>query len=92
MILDKYTQFKPFSIWEPRWHDKRVLLKASKVGEHNKIVFSKSKSLGTDPFYVDGKTVKRYPKEYNGGTWCYAVPLDKLEPLEISENSELDLK
>lgn len=92
MILDKYTQLHYFEIWEPRWKDKVVLLAAHKVGTHNKIKFTKTPSMGTEPYYIDGKTVKKYKKESNGRLMCYAVPLDKLEPLELSENSYLDLK
>lgn len=89
--FDRLTQFHVFSIFEPRYHDQRVLLKANKVGEHNKIIFTKAKSMGTDPYYVSGKMVKKYPKVSNGTIWCYSVPLDKLEPLEYSENSMLEL-
>lgn len=88
MLLDKYAQTHFFEIWEPRYSDKRVLLNCRKVGTHNKIVFTKAKSMGTDPYYLSGKTIKKYPKEYNGSIFCYAVPLEKLEPLEISENTE----
>lgn len=91
MLLDKWVQLHSFSIWEPRYSDQRVLLKCSKVGEHNKIVFTKSKSMGTDPYYVSGKAVKKYAKQPNGATWVYAVPLHELSPLELSTNSVLDL-
>lgn len=92
MILDKYTQLKFFSILEPRYHDKTVLLKCEKVGAHNKVVFTRAPSMGTEPYYVSGTVAKRCKKVYNGSIFCYAVPLDKLEPLEIAVNSELDLK
>ncbi len=92
MKLDRWSQLHYFEIWEPRYYDKTVLLAANKVGTHNKIVFTKATSMGEDPYYVSGKTVKRYKKESNGRLMCYVVPLDKLEPLEISDNSHLELK
>lgn len=97
MLLDKFTQFKFFEIWDPRWKDRKVLLDAKKIGEHNKIVFTGNpktgtNSMGSDPYYVSGKEANRYPKEYNGKIFCRAVPLDVLSPLELSENSVLDLK
>lgn len=79
----KFTQFKYFEIWERRFHDNRVLLAAHKVGEHNKIVFTKDPTMGTEPYYVSGKSVKKYPKEDNGKISVYAVPIKELEPLEI---------
>jgi hypothetical protein len=48
--------------------------------------------MGTDPYYIAGKVVKKYPKEYNGTIFCFAVPLDVLQPLELSENSVLNFK
>lgn len=90
MILDRRTQFKYFEIWEPKYSTKTVLLACRKVGEHNKIVFTKAPSMGEEPYYISGKVVKRCKKEWNGSIDCYAVPLDKLEPLELTENSEFD--
>jgi hypothetical protein len=84
MTLDKYTQTSAFTIWTPRYHDQTVLLAAHKVGLHNKILFTKAKHLGTDPYYVSGKTIKKYKKESNGKIDCYAVPLGELEPLIIN--------
>lgn len=83
MKLPRYTQFKYFEVWHPRYHDHKVLLAAHKVGEHNKIVFTKSESMGTDPYYISGAEVKKYPKQSNGSIMCYAVPVDALEPLEL---------
>jgi hypothetical protein len=89
--MDKFTQFRFFEIWQPRWHDNKVLLAKHKVGEHNKVVFTKAPTM-TGDFYVSGKVVKRCKVENNGRLDCYAVPLSVLEPLEISANSVLDLK
>lgn len=91
MQLNKYVPITTISIWEPRWHDRKVLIDPNKVREHNKIVFTKAKSLANKEFYVSGKTIKRHKKESNGTMLCYCVPLDKLEPLEITNNHEFDL-
>ena len=87
MILCKHSGIKTFEIWNPRWHDRRVLLAAHKIVEHNRVVFTKTKSLEGD-FYVSGKTVKKFKKESNGQIDCYSVPLSELEPLEIKAPCE----
>lgn len=86
-ILPKFTPMSYFEILSPRWHDRKVLLKASKVSTHNKIVFTgkDGKSMGDLPYYVSGATVKKYPKESNGTIMCYAVDLDELEILELDK-------
>ena len=89
--LDKFTQFHTFEIWHPLYSEDRVLLKCTKVGTHNKVIFTKARSLGTDPYYVSGKVVRKYPKRYNNSIWCYAVPMHELQPLELSENSVMEL-
>lgn len=90
LVLPKYTQFKYFEIYQPRWHDRKVLLACHKVGQHNKIVFTQAPSLGTEPYYVSGTVAKKCKKVSNGTINCYAVDLDKLRPLEIEEKSHLD--
>lgn len=87
--LDRFTQFTAFEILAPRWHDKRVLMKANRVGEHNKLVFTgkQGKALGAKVYYVSGKTVKKYPKQSNGVIMCYSVPLHELKVLRFSERS-----
>lgn len=88
MKLGKFTPFRYFEIWHPKYSDQTVLLAIHKVGEHNKIVFTKSSSMGTEPYYVSGDTVKKCKKESNGKIQCYAVPLNKLETLEL-DNKDL---
>ena len=84
--LPKFTQFHYFDIWSPRWHDRRVLLAAHRVGTHNKIVFTKAPSMGDEPYYISGKEVKKYPKETNGRIDCYAVPVSAIQPLELTND------
>lgn len=91
VMFPKYTQFSCFEIWMPRWHDKKVLLAAHKVGVHNKVTFTKAQSLGTEPYYVSGATVKKYKKEDNGKIMCYAVPIDELQPLELDTKDLMEI-
>ncbi len=88
--MDKLTQFKLFEVWAPRWHDEKVLLKASKVGAHNKILFTKTPTL-PEMYYLSGKTVKKYRKESNGRIDCYAVPMKELQILQLTENSQFEI-
>lgn len=83
MILSRLTPCNYFEIWSRRFHDNKVLLAAHKVGEHNKIVFTKDKGMGTRAYYISGKQVKSYPKTTNGKISVYEIPVDELEPLEI---------
>jgi len=64
-------------IWEPRWHDKVVLIAKTKVSEHNIIRFTKTPSM-PGLWYVSGEKVKASPLESNGKIPCYAVKLDDL--------------
>lgn len=83
MKLPRLTPLHYFEIWQPRYHDQKVLLAAHKVGAHNKVVFTKAPSMGTEPYYVSGTEIKKHSKEQNGKITCYAVPLNVLEPLEL---------
>lgn len=85
----RFTQFSYFEIWQPRYSTDDVLLKATKVKTNNKIVFTKAKSLEGKTFYVSGQDVKKCPKSYNGSITCYAVPMSKLQEMEIIENKEI---
>lgn len=99
MVIDKYDQIATLNIWEPRWHKERgkrhVLLACYKVDnartDHLRIRFTKSEAMKGD-WYISRKRAKRFKKDTNGTILCYAVPLDVLEPLEISKHSILELK
>jgi len=83
MKLDDQTQFQYFEIWAPRYSTKDVLLAKYKVGNHNKIVFTRAPSMGTEPYYISGETAKLCKTESNGKIDCLVIPLSKLEPLEM---------
>ena len=63
-------------IWEPRWHDRKVLIAVYKVANENVIKITKGAAKGK--YKMSGIAVRSYPKETNGRIPCYAVPLDKL--------------
>lgn len=65
-------------IWNPRWHDRVVLIAKYKVKSGmNEIKFTKAKSLD-GVYLMTGEEIRSYPIETNGKIDCYAVPLDKL--------------
>ena len=86
-IVSKYVQMNFIPIWSPRYHDKRVLINPAKVGEHNKVVFTKTKSL-PGSYYLSGKTIRKYPKESNGTIPCFVVPVSELRPLQQLNREE----
>ena len=68
-------------IWQPRWHDRTVLIAKHKVGEENVIRFLKAKSL-PGIYRVSGSVVRGYPTRSNGKIACYEVPLRELERID----------
>jgi hypothetical protein len=74
-------------IWEPRWHDRVVLVADRKIGEHNEITI-KHRDF-PNPFYITGKTARTFPLEEmatkRGGLLAVrAIPLRELEKEVIS--------
>lgn len=85
MRLNKLVPCQVINIFQPRWHDRTVMIAAYKVGLHNQITFSKTPSM-PETYYISGAEVKKHPLQPNGKLMCYCVPLDKLELLERSED------
>ena len=94
MILPKYSHIKTIEIWNPRWHDRMVLINESHLDKkipHYRIVFTKVKSM-TGNYYLSYKTIKKGKKEmHDGGVIRRAVPMSKLEDLIIEEHSLLEI-
>jgi len=68
------------TIWNPRWHDRVVLIAKYKVSSgENKIKFTKAATLRDKIFTMSGEDIRSYPLETNGKIPCYAVPLDDLQ-------------
>lgn len=85
--LGRFEPFTFFDVWQPRWHDKVVLLKAKKVKEGNqwlKIKFSKAPSL-EEEYVISKAKALTFPKDSNGTADMIAVPLNELSVLEIDE-------
>lgn len=88
MILPRDTPCNIIEIWQPRWKDRTVMIAKYKVGTHNLIRFTKTKSM-PDDYYLSGGTIRRSPVTTNGKLECYAVPMNELEILErISKEKE----
>lgn len=81
MILSRTTPAHKIEIWQPRWKDRTVMLAKFKVGTHNEITFTKTKSL-PETYYISGEKARTFPLEPNGKILCYCVPIDELEILE----------
>jgi len=69
-------------IWEPRWHDKVVLVAERRLLDDNEIVI-RHKNFPR-PYYLTGKRARDFPledmKTKAGGTIAVrAVPLEELE-------------
>lgn len=81
--LGKLTPIKTHEVWHPRYSKYDVLVPAYKVAEHNRVRFTKSRSLEGQDFYFNGKS--KWKTESNGKVDCVVVPLNKLQKLEIEE-------
>lgn len=79
--LCKHRGAACIAIWEPRYHDNRVLIACRKVRDHNIIKFTKAPSM-QGLWYVSGKNIRKYPKASNGTIACFSVPLEELKPFE----------
>ena len=82
--IEPHIELTTIPVWEPRYHDNKVLVATKKVRAHNKIIFTyearknKKGPLSGKEFYISSERIKKYPKESNGVLQCYAVPLEDL--------------
>ena len=94
MKLLKYEPLTFFSIREPRYHDKVVLLSAKKIKDAKtqwlKIKFTDAPSMEGD-WCITKQKAKSFPLTTNGVIQCRAIPLSALEPLEIIDKDERSL-
>lgn len=72
-----------FEIWQPRWHDRKVLLATHRVVSCgvNKVKLTRSKSYN-GLYEVNGRDVVKCPVESNGTINCYAVPFELLKAVD----------
>lgn len=89
MQLPKYTQFAVFEIFQPRWHDKTVLIHANRLKNAKttwiKIKFTKAPSMEGD-WVISKKKALSFPLGTNGTTQMRVIPLKELEPLELTND------
>lgn len=69
-------------IWEPRWHDKVVLVAEHRLLPHNEIIIQHKDFPG--PYYLTDKRAREFPleemKTQAGGLMpVRAVPLEELQ-------------
>lgn len=81
MIISRTKPINKIEIWQPRYHDRTVLIATYKVKQDNVIIFTKAKHL-PDEYYLSGETIKKYPVETNGTISCYVVPMKELDAVE----------
>ena len=79
--LGKYTPCNVIEIWQPRWKDRMILIAKHKVGLHNEIRFTKTKSL-PNTYYLSSEAIRGCENDTNGKIPCYAVPMNELKVLE----------
>ena len=91
MRLSRLQETQYFDIWFPKWSAKYqldygeevALLAKFRVGTHNEIVFTKTKSQRFQGhWYISGADVRRCKLGSNGSIPCYEVPVSKLQVLE----------
>lgn len=91
MKLCKHQPHKVIDdIWEPRYHDKKILIHVRKVPqdiEHYIIRFEYPKPKEDYGwFYMSGKMIRRHQKQDNGQGEVYVVPLNKRETFIPDKN------
>jgi len=81
-------ELNTIEVWQPRWHDRMVLIPPYKVAAHNKIIFTQAKSLEGKVYYASKQALSERPKENNGTVDCYVIALDDLELMATPENNQ----
>jgi hypothetical protein len=86
MQIARTTACQKHEIYQPRWHDRKVIMFDFKIGVHNEVVFSKAPTL-EGVWYISGAKAKSYPPvpfKTRAGKMITSreIPLDDFEPLE----------
>ena len=72
-------------IWQPRWHDRRVLIAKYKVVKSDNLIrFTKAPTLSGKVFCLPYEEIVCHPIETNGSIDCYSVPLGLVLEKETS--------
>lgn len=83
LTIEPHIQLTTIEIWEPRYHDNVALVAKKKIRDHNRIIFTKAKSLAGKEFYISGIKAKKFKSESNGSIACRAIPLEELTEMKI---------
>lgn len=84
MRLSRLTPANIIELKHPKYSTREFLPATFKVGTHNIVKFTESKTM-TDEYYVSGANISKYPKSTNGKIPVYCVPLDELVLFEGRE-------
>lgn len=79
LSIEPHVSLQTIYIWEPRWRDSVCLVDKRKIRDHNRIVFTKAKSLRGKEFYISGAKAKKFKTESNGTIACRAIPMSELK-------------
>lgn len=86
MKLPKHEPLAVFEIFQPRWHDKTVLVHAQRLKNAKtkwiKIKFTKAPTMEGD-WVISKQKALSFPLGTNGTTQMRIIPLNALEPLEL---------
>ena len=77
MLLSFKNRYATIRVWEPRYHDRKVLIATRKVAARNKVIIEKGAYAGT--YFLPGVVATACYEGSNGKIPCYEVPLSLLE-------------
>lgn len=77
--IEPHITLNTISIWAPRYSTGHALIGKHHVKEHNRIIFTKAKSLEGKEFYISDNKIKKYPTQDNNGKRMYVVPMADLK-------------
>lgn len=92
--LCKHHGLKSIKIWNPRYHDKKVLIGVHHIKKSPEYIirFTDRKEDGTLRYpgdrIIQSKVIRKHKKVSNGTIDCYAVPMDKLDKVTYKEHCE----
>lgn len=86
MKLPKNASAQVIELWQPRYHDKVMLIAKWRIRSHNIIKVTKSNAYNGE-YYVSGEVAAKCPIEKvkdKTGTerLFYVIPIDLVEPYE----------
>jgi hypothetical protein len=81
-------QINTITIFAPRFHDMKVLVKPWRIQDGvNKIIFTKT--WQDKVLLMEGEKMKTYPMEGHGETGVYAIPVNDFDKQDLGQRSLL---